>query len=50
MWWITENRTEAEIIKTKAILELPPAGFSGSLAGTEWDPDAMLADFESASM
>lgn len=45
MHWILEGRSAADMDKTRAMIELPPPGYTGSLRGTSWDPDAMLAGY-----
>lgn len=44
--WILDGREEADREKTQAMLELPPMGYTGSLAGTSWAPDQMLAGYQ----
>lgn len=46
MHWILEGRSAADMDKTRAMIELPPPGYTGSLRGTSWDPDAMLAGYK----
>lgn len=31
---------------TRANLEVPPSGYTGSLRGTSWDDDEMLSGYE----
>lgn len=49
MWWIKEGREENEWVVVRAKLEVPPKGYTGSLAGTGWDPDVMLSEYDQAS-
>lgn len=44
-YWIMQGRDETDMQKTRAMLEMPPPGYTGSLAGTVWDPAAMLAGY-----
>lgn len=44
-YWIMEGRDEKNAMKTRAMLEMPPPGYTGSLRNTVWDTDAMLADY-----
>lgn len=37
-----EGRKEEEAVKSISMFEVPPPGYTGSLKGTGWDPDAML--------
>lgn len=41
MHWIL-NQPDIDKEATRAKLELPPPGYTGSLRGTAWDPDAIL--------
>lgn len=45
-WWLQENCDAKEWDKVRAKLEVPPPGYTGSLAGTVWDHDEMLAGYE----
>lgn len=42
-----ENLDEKGRNKLQITLETPPPGYKGSLAGTMWDDDDMLAAYES---
>lgn len=45
MFWALENRDAAGKMSARAQIELPPVGYAGSLAGTEWDDDQILRDY-----
>lgn len=44
-YWIADGKDEAEQMRARGKFEVPPRGYRGSLTGTVWDPDSMLADF-----
>lgn len=48
MYWILDRREATDVAITRAKVEMPPPGYSGSLRGTVWDPDAMLASYGGA--
>jgi len=45
-YWLVEGRSEADAMKVLSKFEVPPPGYSGSLAGTSWDPDTMLDAYQ----
>lgn len=45
MYLILANRTEADMSKTRSMLEVPDPGYTGSLKGTSWDPDLLLEGY-----
>lgn len=45
-YWILNGRDDADANVVRGKLELPPPGYTGSLRGTSWDPDAMLAAYQ----
>lgn len=45
-----EGRKEEDAVKTISMFEVPPLGYTGSLKGTSWDPDAMLAGYDSQTI
>lgn len=49
MWWMREGREERDWFLTRAKLEVPPVGYTGSLRGTGWDQDTMLTEYDQAS-
>lgn len=46
MYWVLDGRDEADQVKTRSKLEIPPRGYTGSLAGTSWDPDVILEGYK----
>ncbi len=49
-YWMREGcKDENEWYKTRSQFEVPPLGYTGSLAGTGWDQDVMLDEYQQAS-
>jgi hypothetical protein len=44
-----EGREEKDWFLSRAKLEVPPLGYTGSLAGTGWDQDTMLSEYDQAA-
>lgn len=49
MWWMRENHDDKQWFSVRAKLEVPPKGYKGSLAGTGWDDDVILSEYDQAS-
>lgn len=49
MFWLTEGREQKDAFVARSKLEVPPPGYAGSLAGTGWDQDVMLDEYNQAA-
>lgn len=49
MWWLAEGKEQKDAFVARSKFELPPPGYTGSLAGTGWDPDVMLDEYDQAA-
>lgn len=49
MFWLTEGREQTDAFVARSKLEVPPPGYTGSLAGTGWDQDVMVDEYDQAA-